>query len=165
MENKKIYFKEKQIFYISLIPALIIIGVLSIFYFFEIGNEDKKITLIPYLFGVSIFIFIILSSYNLKVLINNNYIYLSFGIGIIKKKISVKSIDINKIEVINIPWYYGIGMRFSNIGIIFNTKQGKGIRLKMESNEKSFIIVSKKIEEIKEAILKINRESTYGNTV
>jgi hypothetical protein len=163
MENKKIYFKEKQIFYISLIPALIIIGILSFFYFLEIGNEDKKITLAPYLFGVNLFIFIVLVSYNLKILITKNHIYLSFGIGIIKKKISVKDIDINKFEIINIHWCFGIGMRLSNIGTIFNTKQGKGIRLKMKSNEKSFIIVSKRIEEIRETILKINKENTFDN--
>jgi hypothetical protein len=164
LENKKIYFKEEQIFFISLIPALIIIFTLTVLYFFEIGDEEKKITLIPYIFGISIFMFIILLTYNLKIIVDNNFIRLSFGIGIIKKKIPLNDINLDEIKVINIPWYYGIGMRFTKLGTIFNTKQGKGIHLKLKNNQKSFIIVLNKINELKKILLN-NKQRTYGNNV
>ena len=145
--NKKYLFKEKQIFYWALIPVIFTLVLINIFYFFQIGS--KKMNFTNYLLLSSLFLIILLLFYCLNIIISKNYISFSFGIGIFKKKILLNNIELNNIQYINIPMKYGIGLRYSKKGVIYNTKPGKGIILHLKKSKTNYIIVSNKINEIK----------------
>jgi hypothetical protein len=151
MKNK-VLFNDRQIFYFSIIPALLCFVMLTVFYVLEIGEGAKKVTLVPYLFGISVFLFVVLISYSLNIKIDNQFLYITFGLGLIHKKIAIESIEVQK-EFVNVRWYYGVGLRFSNFGTIYNVKTGEGIRLKLKNKKKFYIIVSDRNIEIKETLL------------
>lgn len=133
---EKIYYKEKQIFYISIIPALLIILLLIYAEVFNLGS--KPMPLFATIISVVIFLSIILLTYNMVITISKSNIIVKFGIGILRKVIKIDEIDINNIKKVNIKWYNGMGIRIIKDGFLYNTKQGYGVFFTTKT--KSFIL-------------------------
>lgn len=148
--EKQIYFKERQVFYIALIPSAFFILIINLFYFLQIGS--KKIDFGSYLFLSMIFIVLGLLFYQLKISIYKDYLKISFGIGLIKRKIFIKNLNLKSFKLLKIPIYYGVGIRFFTRGIIYNTKPGEGLLFKIKDTNKKIIIVSNENLEIKKTL-------------
>lgn len=89
--------------------------------------------------------------YKLTVQINNDGILLTYGIGIIRIHIHILHLD--STVVTRTRWYYGLGIRFSPQGMIYNIQSLKALKIRhtKNGNSKTFFIGSPEPEAIKKA--------------
>ena len=80
----------------------------------------------------------------------------SFGIGFLNRRMNFQEMDVSTIQLIDIPWYYGIGIRYTSAGIIYNTKHNKAIRIVSKDRKKVFLVGTDHYEEIKSILLQKN---------
>ena len=158
MESNKIFYEEKQFFSWSVVPLLLIVIFISIIYFLDIG--DKKMSVSIYSIFLLLFLFIFLTTYNMKICIYKKYIIVSFGIGILKKKIVINELA-EPIENVKIPWYYGVGFRFRKNSTLLNTRSGNSLRLNLLNGQKSIFIVSKDCKKMLETIKHLKKKNNY----
>lgn len=140
---EKIYFKERQIFYISIIPAILLIILIVTTEFLNLGS--KPMPLFATVFGVILFILIIIFSYQLVYTITSTHIYIKLGC-ILVRKIKVNDIQLKSVKKVNVPWYSGMGIRILNKGVLYNVKPGKGV--KFETSSKQIVLGTSKPQEI-----------------
>ncbi|WP_452602143.1 hypothetical protein [Pontimicrobium sp. MEBiC06410] len=93
-----------------------------------------------------IFLFALLSFYKLTIIITKNTITAKLGIGIIKKELNIKDINYASIEKIKVPALYGIGIRLTPHGWLYNVKIGHAIKIK--SKTKTFFVGTEDFEKI-----------------
>lgn len=84
--------------------------------------------------------------YRLKTEISEDSIVLSFGIGLIKKRISLNSISSAK--VVRNHWIYGWGIRFIGKGWMWNIWGLNAVELSMKGKKSVFRIGSQKQDEL-----------------
>lgn len=123
-------------------------GVLLLLIYLVIFDEFNWASVfVMLIIGVALLLFA-----TLKTMIYEDCLDISFGIGIIRKKISLK--DIQSIEVIKYPWYYGWGLRYSLRGEwVFSVSGLRAVRVEMKSGEK-YIIGTDEPAELASAIQK-----------
>lgn len=132
---------------------LVVIFFLMLSYLYQWG--DNPIPLSATIPASLIFVAIILLFFKLTITIDETSIAASFGIGLIKKSIELNDLAIKSTEEIKTPWYFGIGMRVTRYGILYNTKPGVAIKLNYKNSEKAFLIGTDNFEEIKRVLLEI----------
>lgn len=97
-------------------------------------------------------IFVSLLFYKLTISVSNKTIKLVYGIGLIK---ITKNLDkLQNVEIIKIPWYYGILIRITTEGMLYNIQGSKGIRITYIENEKtkSFMVGTPEPEKLKKVL-------------
>ncbi len=146
-----IHYKKSQYgILITLIFSLITLLIVG-FYLFKVGS--KPISLLPTIIISLFFLLIIASFYKLTITITDTEIKAKFGIGLIRRSLPIKAIKYNTIKKIKIPALYGIGIRFTPYGILYNVKLGEAI--KIESAEKSFFVGTDEAEKIHDILLQL----------
>ena len=90
----------------------------------------------------------------LRVVIDDEYVRLSFGIGLIRAKFAIS--DIVSCEAVRNPWYYGWGIRYIGNGILYNVsgldaveivlKNGRRYRIGTDEPQKLLDAVKKVIK-------------------
>lgn len=138
METRTIKYQETQLFKWIIFPMLILIAFLILSYENQWGD-----TPIPFLATVLTslaFLIVILLFYKLTITIDEKSITAAFGIGLIKKTVLLNNLEFSSIEEIKTPWYYGIGLRITPQGILYNTKPGPAIKLKSTIGNKALLI-------------------------
>ena len=80
-----------------------------------------------YIVLMTIMIGVLLTFYKLKVTADQSAIRISFGIGLIK--FNLKPLKLRKIEIITVPWYYGLGIRMTPQGMLYNVHGSKAVRI------------------------------------
>lgn len=148
METRKVIYKETQLFWISIIPAILILTFTIFAYLYKFGT--RPIPLFATLIIIFFFLTIILLTYKMTITIDDKYINITFGIGIIRKKIELSEINHQEIKKATIPWYYGVGIKFGNDVSIYNTRSGSGIEL--TSYSRKYLISTKNYQQIKNII-------------
>jgi len=154
MKSDKIIFEEvQQSWWIRLLFWGIII-ILACSYYFQWGNN-------PMSFGVflaiSIVLFLVSFVFSkLSIRLSATELKASFGINWLTQKIAVSEIDFSTVKVENAPLLYGVGLRITPKGTLYNTKPGKAIWLK-STNGKTFFVGTKKAEELKTLILSLEK--------
>lgn len=74
----------------------------------------------------------------LKVTVDNDWLEIRFGIGVIRHKISIA--DIQSIQVAEYPWYYGWGLRLSLRGEwIYSVSGLRAVKLVVKSGVRYII--------------------------
>ena len=82
-----------------------------------------------------IFIIIVLLSFiSLNVTVDNEYLRIKFGYGLIRKKFILRNIE--KVEIVKNKWYYGYGIRFWADMLIFNVSGLDAIQITMKNKKK-----------------------------
>jgi hypothetical protein len=99
---------------------------LTYLYIKNIG--DRPLGTNGYAVATLTFILICILFYGLTTKITSDTIQVSFGIGLIRKKIPLKRIK--AVETIKSPWYYGWGIRIIPNGTLFNISGSDGVELK-----------------------------------
>lgn len=153
-DSKNIIFKETQVFYLILIPSIFIIALSILGYIFK-----KEIIYEGYLVTAGVFFVIAFLMYDLKIVITDKKFKAYFGFGIIKREIDLSEIDIASIEMVKCQWYYGIGIRLTPKGTLFNVKINNAIRFTSKSKDKTFLIGTDHYDEIK-AVLEENKKAS-----
>lgn len=88
--------------------------------------------------------------YGLTTTITSDAIVVSFGIGLIRKRIKLERIK--HAETVHNPWYYGWGIRFIPNGMLYNISGSEGVELKFKDSTRVIRIGSKMPEVLKEEI-------------
>lgn len=72
--------------------------------------------------------------WSITVEVKSDIIYVYFGFGIIQRKISLSNIQ--QVNVVRTPWYYGWGIRPAPHGWMFNVSGFGGVELIFNNNER-----------------------------
>mgnify|MGYP003576996865 CR=1 FL=1 len=72
--------------------------------------------------------------YGLTTKITSDTITISFGIGLIRKRIKVKRVK--SVDTVKSPWYYGWGIRIIPNGTLYNISGYDGVELKFKDTNR-----------------------------
>ena len=143
-------YKEFQfgwLIFVFAIPTQILITYL---YVNDLG--DRPIGQTGFAIASSMFLLLYLLFYGLTTKISVDNISVSFGVGLIRKRISIKRIS--TVESVKTPWYYGWGIRFIPNGMLYNVSGTDGVELKFNDTRRVFRIGTKDSIKLKEEIAK-----------
>lgn len=127
-------YKEEQFGWAMNMWILVLPFIMLLFYLLEIG--DKPMPLFILIISVVIFLIIFLLFFKLTVAVNDKNVVISFGIGIIRKKISLR--DIKEVKKVKTSWYNGWGIRKIKNGMLYNIQGFNAIELTFK-NKKSIV--------------------------
>ena len=142
-----IEFKETQFSYILLSILAFFIGIIAFSGYQSKGGWVIILLLVAIL--VAVF-------YKLTTVIDDYGIVASFGIGFLSRRMNFQEMDVSTIQLIDVPWYYGIGIRYTSTGIIYNTKHNKAIRILSKDGKKVFLVGTDHYDEIRSILLQKN---------
>ena len=148
----KVLYKETQsLWWLTLI--LIAIGIFTILSaIYQWGSKPIPIEVSILLGG-----FVILPAllvYNLTIEITEEYAFAKFGIGVLKRKVYLKDLDLSKAEITELSLASGIGYRYGSRGLFLNTKPGPALFIPAKEGKKHFFAGTKNGEEILNVIEK-----------
>jgi hypothetical protein len=98
------------------------------------------------------FILIFFLFYGLTTKITSDTITISFGVGLIRKKIQLKRVK--TADTIKSPWYYGWGIRIIPNGTLYNISGTDGVELKFNDTNRIIRIGTKDSLTLKKEIEK-----------
>jgi hypothetical protein len=84
--------------------------------------------------------------------INSDTITVSFGIGLIRKRIKLKRVK--AVDTVKSPWYYGWGIRIIPNGTLYNISGYDGVELKFNDTDRIIRIGTKDSVTLKKEIEK-----------
>jgi len=132
-------YKEEQIGWliVGILPFFILL--IFLFYILQIG--DNPIPLSPTIIFIVLAIFSLFLFYKLSVTVDNEYIKIIFGIGLIRKKIPIK--DIAGVKKNRSKWYNGWGIRYIRKGTLYNIHGFHAIELTFKNSSRRILIGTK----------------------
>lgn len=151
MSNSSVKYKETQVFHILLVFCAAFIIAFQLLLTFASGTYSSKTSAIILfaVFGLLVVLF-----YKLKITVTETQLNVSFGIGLIAIKFNLKDIDAFSIHTKDVPWYMGVGIRFTASGNwLFNTKPGKAVCF-AKTNRRSLICIGSNTPEELEKVIK-----------
>jgi hypothetical protein len=143
-------YKELQfgwLIFAFMIPAIVIIT-----YLFMNDTGSKPLGTVEYLVVCLVILIMYALFYRLTTTISEEWIIVSFGIGIISKRIKISRIK--KVSVVKNPWYYGWGIRFIPNGMLYNMSGSDGVELTFKDTGRILRIGSANAVRLKEEINK-----------
>ena len=149
--GEKVIYKETQIFYLLILTVIAIMSFMLIIYFGKFSNELIPISVI--IIPMIILAFVAFLFYKMEIKITDNHLENSFGSKFIKRSILLSEIDINKLQEVRFPWYYGIGLRLTPQGTLYNTKVGTAIKIVSKDGQRTILIGTDNFKKIS-ALLK-----------
>ncbi|TVZ50927.1 hypothetical protein [Dokdonia sp. Hel_I_53] len=155
-QDQHVYYRERQPL-TWLLSILIIVAIIL----GAIGYYDRLLgQFVLYLLYILLPITIIaLLFYKLEIKITDKMAVASFGIGLIKRSISINELLPDKAEIINTPWIWGVGYRFTTKGVLLNASFNHALYVPTSSS--SFFVGTrfpeKLLEKIKEAKLALHQ--------
>jgi len=138
---------------ITVVLSIVLLLTISIFIF---KTETSSISWYIVTFISILFLFALLSFYKLTITITKKTIIAKFGIGIIKQQLNIKDINFASIEKIKVPALYGIGIRLTPHGWLYNVSIGHAIKIK--SNTKTFFVGTEDFEKINTILSSLKTE-------
>ena len=125
---------ERQISSVIIVIFIGFLVLLLVSYIYQWG--DNLVNLSGLLAASFLFMVSLLLFFQMITSIDNEQIRISFGIGLIKKRIAIKNIE--SVTIVRNKWYYGVGIRILKNGWLYNIKGLDAVELKMK-NSKSII--------------------------
>ena len=107
--------------------------------------------------GVAVLVVLAISAYlfhSLTIEIDEKGLAFYFSSGIVKKRIALE--DIDAVNVVSNPWYYGWGIRFTPHGWLFNVSGLQAVEIRTRHN-KRLRIGTDEPEKVKEALDTLRR--------
>ena len=93
-----------------------------------------EIATIALLGSIVVFSAIVLALFaNLTVEIDSEHLHIRFGIGLIRKRFPLEQID--TCRPVSNPWIYGLGIRLTPHGWLYNVSGVEAVELKMKSGK------------------------------
>lgn len=108
-----------------------------LFLFLAYVNQwgNNPLPLIPFLVSAGLFVFIGSLFYQLTIELNGSVLKLIYGIGLIR--ITFKIDRLVAVKTIKTPWYWGLGIRITPKGMLYNIQGSKAVKIEYISNSKS----------------------------
>jgi lipid-A-disaccharide synthase-like uncharacterized protein len=125
-------YRTKQIGWVIIILVmLVMIGQLILVMILEDNDQEVK----PYIYlTIAVFGALLLLFYRLETVIDQTEIRISFGIGLIKKKIALGEIE--QTEAVRNTFWYGWGIRLTPHGWMWNIAGYDAVQLTLKSGKK-----------------------------
>lgn len=142
------HFKEFTFGYLIFIVILPVQILITYLYKNNIGNNPMDFT--SFVVVSIILMLVCLLFFGLTTTVSSKNITVSFGIGLIRKNISLQKIK--SVKLVENPWYYGWGIRLIPNGILYNISGQKGIELTFFDTDRVIRIGSKKPNVLKDEI-------------
>lgn len=120
-------YQHTQIGYLIII--VLTIGLLSVVYLMAVYGFNWNAFVVLIILGVCLVLFA-----TLTVIIEDGFLKIRFGPGVIQKKYSLK--DIESCRVVKNPWYYGWGIRITPHGWLYNVSGFYAVEIKMKNGKK-----------------------------
>lgn len=146
-----ILYQKSQISYFLVTILLFMMAFLHISSWSDVGKDS--LSLISLWAFDALFVIVLLLFYKLTITIDEKSINASFGFGLIQKSLLLEEINTASIEEIDVPWYYGIGLRITPKGVLYSTRFGKAIYFKSLDNKKTFFVGTENFSEIKAVLI------------
>lgn len=145
--------KDYKEFTLGWLIFVFLVPVQLLFTYLYINNIGER----PMSFGVYIavsFLVVVVCFlfYGLTTKVNSEAITVSFGIGLIRKRIEIKRIK--SIEQVKSPWYYGWGIRLIPNGMLYTMSGSDGVELSFNDTNRIVRIGTKDSKLLKDEILK-----------
>lgn len=125
-------YKKSQIGWIIISLLLTAIIFLSLAYTNQWGNRPLPFT--PYILLTLLFSGICALFYQLTVEVNGSTLKLIYGIGLIRIRFAIDKLEETKI--IKTPRYYGLGIRITPDGMLYNIQGTKAVKISYTTNKK-----------------------------
>ncbi|QMU28068.1 hypothetical protein [Adhaeribacter radiodurans] len=124
-------YKEFTIGWLIFVFVVPIQLLLTYLYLNNMGDRPMDIN--SYTIITLILVLVCLLFFGLTTTITSDLIVVSFGIGLIKKKIKLKRIM--AVDIVQSPWYYGWGIRLIPNGTLYNMSGTDGVELKFNDSD------------------------------
>lgn len=105
-----------------------------------------------YVITTSVFVLVCLLFYGMTTRIGADTIEVSFGIGLIRKRIQLQRIK--SVDTVKSPWYYGWGIRIIPHGMLYNITGTDGVELTFKDTSRIVRIGSRDAATLKNEIEK-----------
>ena len=135
-----------------LIVAFMVPTYALMIYLYVYGLGDRPFTPALFAFVSAVVALACLMFYGMTSTVSDEEVVISFGIGLIRKRIPLSRIM--KAESVRSPWYYGWGIRLIPNGMMFNISGSYAVELRFNDSDRIFRIGSKKPSVLREEILK-----------
>jgi hypothetical protein len=135
-----------------LIFAFLIPAVAVITYLFMNDMGSRPLGIVAYMVICLVILIMYALFYRLTTTVSEDWIIVSFGIGIINKRIAISRIK--TVSVVKNPWYYGWGIRFIPNGMLYNISGSEGVELTFNDTGRVIRIGSANAGRLKEEINK-----------
>ncbi len=143
-------YKKSQIGWI----AIMIFAPVIIFLYLAYANQwgNNPLPFVPFLVLAVLFVVICFMFYKLTVELDESTLKLTYGIGLIRIKFKID--ELVRIEIIRTPWYYGLGIRITPKGMLYNIQGSKAVNIEYTSNgkSKSVMVGTPEPEQLKKAL-------------
>lgn len=143
--NKILYKETQSLWWLALI-LIVCGGQVLLAGIFQWGSKP-----IPMSMAILIASLLILPAvlvYNLTITITEEYARAKFGIGLLKRKVLLKDLDISKAEITSLSLASGVGYRYGSRGLFLNTRPGPALFIPAKNGGKHFFIGTRNGEEI-----------------
>jgi len=121
-----------------------------IFYLYVNQIGERPIPLNGLIIFSLLFSVIYILFYGMTTLIDEKEILISFGIGLICKRIKIE--EIQSVEQVKNPWYYGWGIRLIPRGVLYNISGFEAIQIKLKNSRSILRIGSKNSSQLVQEI-------------
>ena len=128
-------YKEIQNFKVINLIFISLMLIITVLFVFEMGSTGKTLDLNAYIFFELICLAVLLLFYKMVIRIKRKTIIISFGVGLIKKKILIQEIKKETIIKKRISGFNGLGIRNTPDGLLFNTSSGEAIVFSTKFNQ------------------------------
>ena len=125
-------YKKSQYGWLLIVMVLTILGFLFLAYTYQWG--DFPLPFLPFLLLSLLFVFVFLLFYKLTIEIRSSGLRLIYGIGIVSIAIDID--QLKQVESIKTRWYWGLGIRITPKGMLYNIQGLKAVRLEYISKGK-----------------------------
>ena len=147
-----LYKKTQYVKLVIIILTVVVIGFLSPFI---LQSGDNPIPWLYLAFIVLLLLLVALTFYKLTITIDHEKIEAKFGVGLLKRSLKIKDINYDSIENIKVPALYGIGIRLTPHGWLYNVSIGNAIKIK--SNNKTFFVGTEDFKTIHSILQKLKK--------
>ncbi len=142
----KVLYKETQSLWWLTLILVLLGGQILVSGIFQWGSKPIPLEVSILLGGLIILPALLV--YNLTIEITKEYAFAKFGIGILKRKVYIKDLDLSKAEITELSLASGIGYRYGSRGLFLNTKPGPALFIPAKEGKKHFFVGTRNGEEI-----------------
>ncbi|HET8886786.1 MAG TPA: hypothetical protein VFM70_10590 [Salinimicrobium sp.] len=144
----KLYHEVQYSKLLIILSGVIIASLMLPIFLEEGGKFPMEIIIIT---GIALLAITVIFG-KLEITLTKESIKANFGLRFIKQEMKIEEMDFSSIENVSVPWIYGVGLRLTPQGTLYNTKFGSAIKIKFKDGKKTFFVGSENTDEIKRKI-------------
>ena len=122
-------YKKSQYGWLLIVVVMGVLIFLFLSYLYQWG--DNPIPFLPFLLITLLFVVVFVLFYKLTIEISGSKLRLIYGTGIVRFVFTID--QLNRVEAIKTPWYWGLGIRITPKGMLYSIQGLSAVRLEFMS--------------------------------